>query len=104
MTVLMYMTEPDQEAFPFAEFDALAVALLAGNDEDGWENIGSNGWEHYENENMTVYSKRFHRYERQGRKMPGFDVDGRRYYFQVGMELSVQGLSKNGKIIDRQGG
>lgn len=135
VTVVMYTTEPDRERFPFADFDALAVAFLKGNDEDGWENIGPNGWEHYEHDNMTVYTKGVHSYDRQENVRHEFYVvfgeinnseitkietktkqeetfepatiimnEGKRYYFQVGPEDNVRGLSKDGKVIDRQGG
>lgn len=109
--------------------------VLDGNDKEGWENIGSNGWEHYENNHLTVYTKRIHAYERQGTRKPGFYVvfgeinnpqietietksqqagnfepattiakEGGRYYFQVGAPDIVQGRSKEGRIINRQGG
>jgi hypothetical protein len=62
VTVVMYTTEPNHEA----DYDALAVAFLEGNDEDGWENIGPNGWSHYDNDNITIYNESLRDYDEKG--------------------------------------
>jgi dihydroxyacid dehydratase/phosphogluconate dehydratase len=66
ITVVM-PTEPDREKFPFLDNDVLTVAFLRGSDEEGWENIGPNGWTHYENDDLTVYSETVHDHDRQKR-------------------------------------
>lgn len=135
ITVVMYTTEPDRKKFPSADYDALTVVFLEGNDHDGWEEIGPNHWEHYENDNMTVYSSHLHNHDRQGNANHQFYVvfgeinnpqiakietktkeedqfdaatilahEGNRYYFQVARGDIVRGLSRDGKVIDRQGG
>lgn len=135
ITVVIYTTEPDHEELPFADYDALAAAFLEGNDDDGWENIGPSGWDHYDNANMTVYIKRIPDHDRQGntrsqlyavfgeinnqeiatielisednKVINGADIiskDAKRYYFQVGYERFVRGLSEDGDVIDRQAG
>lgn len=55
--VVFYTTVPDKKDYPFANYDSLAVAFFEGNDKNGWKNIGQNGWEHYENDNLTSYSQ-----------------------------------------------
>jgi hypothetical protein len=66
ITVLMYTTEPKEEDLPFADYDALAVVFLEGNDHDGWENVGPNGWTHYENNNMTAYYENYRKHDNKG--------------------------------------
>lgn len=135
VTVVMYTTEPDREVLPYANYDALAVAFFEGNDENGWVNIGPNGWNHYENDNMTVYVEILRDHDSEGNLKHHLPVvygeinnavitkvetkskqetefeaaemityKGKRYYFQVGDEFIVRGLSKEGEVIDRQGG
>ncbi|KKI91562.1 hypothetical protein WQ54_14320 [Bacillus sp. SA1-12] len=131
----MYTTEPDKEDFPYANYEALAVAFFKGNDRKGWENIGHHGWAHYDNENMTVYIEPLHVDKNNGDILHDFSVvfgevnnaeivkaetkssedktfeeaeiiikHGKRYYFQIGRETIVRGLSESGEVIDRQGG
>lgn len=66
VTVVMYTTEPDRQQIPNADYDALAVAFFEGDDQKGWKNIGPHGWEHYENDNMTVYVTPLRESERHG--------------------------------------
>lgn len=66
ITVVMYTKEPSKIDFSSANYDALAVAFLKGSDQDGWENIGPNGWEHAGNENMTSYIQSLHQFDDQG--------------------------------------
>lgn len=109
----------------------MAVAFFEGNDKDGWENTGPNGWNYYVNENMTVfiqgssfkgaYLKRdyaifgqIYNLDIENVKVAGNDelfVDAKiittksgRYFFKLGDYVIAQGLSKDGEIIDRQGG
>ncbi|WP_163539235.1 hypothetical protein [Gracilibacillus sp. YIM 98692] len=135
VTIVMYTTEPNKEDFPFADWEALAVAFFIGSDEKGWKNIGHHGWDHYENDNMTIYSESLREHDNDGNKLHEFYVvfgevnngeiikvetkakeeekfeeakiitaKGKRYYFKIGREMIVRGLSKSGEVIDRQGG
>ncbi|MGJ9459890.1 hypothetical protein [Oceanobacillus sp. CF4.6] len=135
VTIVMYTTQPDKDELPFANYEALAVAFFKGNDDKGWENIGYHGWDHYENDNMTVYTESLREHDNKGNVLHEFYVvfgelnnaeiekvetrtkqdkafeeaeiimkQGRRYYLQIGRETIVRGLSKNGEVIDRQGG
>jgi hypothetical protein len=135
ITVLMYTTVPNKEEFSFVNYDALAVAFLEGNDRDGWENVGPNGWSHYENNSMTVYYENYRKHDNKGdllihipvtfgeinnaniqrvetkaKNVEDFvEVDiiesnGERYYIDIGYHKVVRGLSKDGQVIDRQGG
>ncbi len=66
ITVVMYLTEPDKKELPFANYPALAVAFFEGNDNTGWENVGPNGWTHYENKNFTLYHERLLQHDKNG--------------------------------------
>lgn len=139
ITILLYTTLPNKKDFPFAEYEALGVAFFKGDDESGWENVGAHGWEHYENENFTIYDKHLIVDDRKGNNLHEFHVvfgeltnpniakvetkasagsagltvfnpakivshKGNRYYLKIGEETIVRGLSKEGEVIDRQGG
>lgn len=135
MTIVMYITEPDKEEFPLANFNALAVAFFNGNNQEGWDHVGPNGWDHTENDNMTVYFEYHRDHDREGNlkndifvvygeiNNPIIDTvetrghneanfntakiinkNGKRYYYTTGRELIVRGLTKDGEIIDQQGG
>ncbi|WP_232699893.1 hypothetical protein [Brevibacillus daliensis] len=130
ITVVMYITEHVSEEYPSNKFNPIAIAFLKGNDVDGWENIGSNGWEHQNNDNMTVYEKsagykegneRLYvtfgeinnseieivetktRIEENFKKAKIITNDGNRYYFQVDPQDIVRGLSKEGNIVEQHG-
>lgn len=66
VTVVLYTTEVDREQFPHINNDIPAVAFFEGNDQKGWKNVGPNGWTHYENDNMTVYTEHFRDHHQQG--------------------------------------
>ena len=135
VTIVMYTTEPNKEDFSFAEWEALAVGFFTGNEEEGWESIGSHGWDHYENDNMTIYFEPIREHDNQGNTKHEFYViygeinnskiatietkskeeesfeeveiinhRGKRYYFKIGRETIIRGLSESGDVIDRQGG
>lgn len=62
--IILYVTEQKDKR---GTFDAVTVAFLKGNDQNGWENAGHNHWEHEENEELTVYTDVFYDYDRNGR-------------------------------------
>lgn len=137
VTIVMYTTDPYKEKFPYANYEALALAFFKGSDKEGWENIGHHGWKHYENDNMTVYMEPLRKSDNKGNKLHEFYVvfgevnnpeiveietktkeeesfeeaeiiqhqgKSKRYYFKIGRESIVRGLSESGDVIDRQGG
>lgn len=134
VTIIMYTTDPDKEELPLANYEALAVAFFTGNDKDGWENIGHHGWTHYENENLTVYIEPLRDFKDTGETIHEFYVvfgeinnpeivrvetkspeeknfeeakiltKYGRYYFKIGRETTVRGLSEDGVVLDQQGG
>lgn len=61
--ILLYVTRQKNKK---GEFDAVTVAFLKGNDEDGWENAGHNHWENEENKQLTVYTDAFYDYDGKG--------------------------------------
>ncbi|MCA1064855.1 hypothetical protein QTG56_24925 (plasmid) [Rossellomorea sp. AcN35-11] len=138
VTIVLYSATPDQEEVPHLD-RVEGVAFYTGNDKEGWRNIGSHGWFHYENNNMTVYDDRLRHHDSQGKTIYEFhvvfgeinnpdivkvetkafsEVEGSdsftpakiinhstgRFYFKVGEETTVRGLSENGEVIVRQGG
>ncbi|MGF7050731.1 hypothetical protein J2T13_005281 [Paenibacillus sp. DS2015] len=74
VTIVMYLIEPDKKELPFADYHALAVAFFEGNDDEGWENVGPNGWTHYENKNFTLYHENLYQHDNQGNKLRRIDV------------------------------
>ncbi|MEQ6389307.1 hypothetical protein RZN22_08250 [Bacillaceae bacterium S4-13-58] len=75
VTVVMYTTLLDKEDLPRSDpsdWEGLGVAFFTGNDEEGWKNIGHNGWRHSENKNMTVYFDSLHEDDYQGNKLHEF--------------------------------
>ncbi|EDL66393.1 hypothetical protein [Bacillus sp. SG-1] len=74
ITVLLYTTLPDKKDFPFADYEALAVAFFKGDDESGWENVGVHGWEHYENDNFTIYDQHLIVDDSEGNNLHKFHV------------------------------
>lgn len=58
-TVVLYtmtVSESAKEKLPNSNFDFIGVAFLKGNDDEGWEIDVSNKWEHYDDDDMTVYT------------------------------------------------
>jgi hypothetical protein len=54
LTIIMYKAIPDKKEWPNADFDGIGIAFFEGNDQDGWENIGHNGWSHFNDENFSI--------------------------------------------------
>lgn len=125
----MFKAQPDEEDFPQADFEGLGVVFFEGSNEEGWEKIGNTGWTHYENDMFTFYNASFIKshesvwvvfgqinnpdivsIETKAKEDTGFQKakimqsSKIRYYFQVGRESIVRGLSKNGDVIYEQGG
>lgn len=62
--ILLYVTEQKDS---ISTFDALSVAFLKGNHEDGWENVGHNHWEYKRDSRVTVYKDVFYEYDHRGK-------------------------------------
>lgn len=122
--ILLYVTRQKDKN---GEFDAVTVAFLKGNDQDGWENAGHNHWEHEENERLTVYTDVFYDYDKEGNlenRLPVIygkveseqikivevlgkndrleiasiiEKESGRYYVKIGDYKSARGLSGDGK-------
>ncbi|MET3193673.1 hypothetical protein [Bacillus sp. OAE603] len=135
VTVVFYTTVPILDDSSPANYEVISVAFFEGSNQKGWENIGHNGWTHYENHNMTVYDENLYVSNDEGKTLHDFYVvfgeinnnliekvetkteeeqefkqanmitdQGKRYYYQFGKNHIVRGLSKDGEVIDRQGG
>jgi len=135
VTVVFYTTVPILDDTAPTNYEIISVAFFEGSDRKGWENIGHNGWTHYDNKNMTVYYEHLIVSDDEGNLLHDFHVVfgeihnngiekvetttvedkgfkqanmindlGKRYYYQFGNNHIVRGLSKDGKVIDRQGG
>ncbi len=124
--ILLYATRQKNK---HGEFDAITVAFLKGNDEDGWENAGHNHWEHEENELLTTYTDVFYDYDHKGnlenripviygkiesKDIKSVEVSGKdeklekshiiekgsgRYFFKLGDYEIARGLSSDGKAM-----
>lgn len=128
-TAVMFAAKPDEEGFPHADFEGLGAVFFEGSDEEGWEKVGGNSWTHSENNMFTFYNESFLKehesvfvvfgkitnpdiltIETKAKKDTSFDEaeiinkNGQRYYFQVGRESIVRGLSRSGDVIYEQGG
>jgi hypothetical protein len=99
------------------------------------ENVGPNGWTHYENSNMTVYYENYRKHDNKGNllthipvtfgeinnteiqrvetkekhsenfnEVAVIEINGKRYYYDIGYHKIVRGVSKDGEVIARQGG
>ncbi|QGQ45756.1 hypothetical protein [Metabacillus sediminilitoris] len=74
ITVVLYTTEAKGEEFSYIKEPVLGVAFIKGNNKEGWKNDGPNGWEHYQNENYTIYYQPYTKYNEQGELLKDFDV------------------------------
>jgi hypothetical protein len=66
ISLVLYDTLPNQEEFPYLTKPVLGVAFFEESDEDGWKNIGPNGWQHQEDDYFTTYSDFFKKYDNEG--------------------------------------
>ncbi|WP_419393716.1 hypothetical protein [Cytobacillus praedii] len=62
--ILLYVTRQKNEKKE--EFDAVTVAFLKGNDQDGWENAGHNHWDYHKEEQVNVFKDVFYDYNGNG--------------------------------------
>jgi hypothetical protein len=135
VTVVFYTAVPILDDTTPANYEVISVAFFEGSDQKGWENIGHNGWTHYDNKNMTVYYEHLIVSDDEGNLLHDFHVVfgeihnnviekvetttvedkefqqaniitvlGKRYYYQFGNNHIVRGISKDGEVIDKQGG
>lgn len=121
--ILLYLTNQKNDD---GIFEAVTVAFLKGNNQDGWENAGHNHWEHKKNGRLTVYKDVFYDYDQKGTLINRIPVifgkieseevqsvmvfgedeklhnahiiekDSGRYYIKLGDYKAVRGISKNG--------
>lgn len=66
ISIVLYDTLPERKEFPHLIEPVLGVSFFKGNDEDGWKNIGPNGWQHQENDQFTIYHDFFREYTHEG--------------------------------------
>jgi hypothetical protein len=131
ISIVLYDTIPEQEEFPHLTEPVLGIAFFKGSDEDGWENVGPNGWDHQENTQFTIYHEFFSEYDNKGdlivdvpvifgeinnkeiesietsgdsknyKEAVVIDTEYGRYYLAIGHITSIKGLSKNGDVIEQ---
>lgn len=128
--LVFYTTEQKDGA---KKAEALAVAYISGNKEEGWENKGHNHWTYYKNDYMILYADVFHTYRENGelderipvlfgkilnpdiKSIEAAGTDGKftkleiteknqqRFYYAIGDYTEVKALGADGKELDRQG-
>ncbi|TFE00167.1 hypothetical protein [Jeotgalibacillus sp. R-1-5s-1] len=74
VSIVMYTTTADPSVFPNIDTDVTGIAYFTGNDDEGWESVGSNGWTHYNNDAMTVYIEPFRLRDDAGDMLENFYV------------------------------
>ncbi|MBU8879210.1 hypothetical protein BGM26_09460 [Bacillus sp. FJAT-29790] len=127
--ILLYVTSQKNAK---GEIDAVTVAFLKGNDQDGWKNAGHNHWEYNDNEYMTVYTDTFYDYDQKGKlenrlpviygkiqseEIKSIEVKGQdqkaekaniiekesgRYFLKLGDYQIATGLTGDGKEVSQQ--
>lgn len=73
-TILLYTHKAEGEDGEQLPAPVLGIAFLEGNDEDGWENDGPNGWDTSENKNYSVYQQNYTHYGKKGKILKEMDV------------------------------
>lgn len=73
-TIVLYSTKAEGEGANYIKEPVLGVAFFEGNNEDGWENEGPNGWEHYESKNYTVFHQSYTLYDNRGKTLKDMDA------------------------------
>jgi len=66
ISIVLYDTIAEIEEFANQSKPVLGVAFLKGDSEDGWDNVGPNGWKHKENDQFTIYKEDFRDYDKEG--------------------------------------
>lgn len=66
ISIVLYDTIAEIEEFTDQTKPVLGVAFLKGDQEDGWDNVGPNGWKHKENDQLTIYKEHFKDYDKKG--------------------------------------
>nr|WP_263323448.1 hypothetical protein [Neobacillus sp. Marseille-Q6967] len=66
VTAVLYTAIPDKKETPHITEPVLGVAFFKGNDEEGWENVGPNGWTHMEGEPFTMYQDFYREFDEDG--------------------------------------
>lgn len=74
VTIVLYTTKAKGKEVDHIKGPVLGVAFFEGNNEDGWEKVGPSGWEHYENDNYTIYHKPYTKYNKDGKLLIDIDV------------------------------
>lgn len=65
-TILLYTHKAEGEDGEQMKEPVLGIAFLEGNDKEGWENDGPNGWEISNNKNYSVYQQNYTQYGKKG--------------------------------------
>jgi hypothetical protein len=73
-TILLYTHKAeDEDGEPIKE-PVLGMAFLEGNNKDGWENDGPNGWDTSENTNYSIFQQNYTHYGKKGEVLKDIDV------------------------------
>lgn len=73
-TIVLYSTKAKGEDVRHIKEPVLGVGFFEGNNEDGWENEGPNGWEYYERKNYTSFQQSYTLYDNRGKALKDMDA------------------------------
>jgi hypothetical protein len=74
VAIVLYTTEPRTKKWAYVNKRMLAVAFFEKDESGNWRNVGSNGWDYYEDKVMNVYFQEYHAYDYYGNKIKDIDV------------------------------
>jgi hypothetical protein len=107
LTIVLYTTKSEGEQFKFAPYDALTVAFFEGNNRTGWQYAGPNGWNHYKNDDMTVYYEEYRKHDNEGDVIKEVPVTFGRIYNPKIQRVETKAKNSNEfleiKIIEKNG-
>lgn len=95
--VVLYTTEQEQN---FHIIETVAVAFVSGNDKNGWENIGNNHWEYEGNQDFSVYTNTFYKYDKKGKLEQKIPVVYGMVQSEAIETIQFQATGKNQKYED----
>jgi len=130
-SIVLYETNANKDNFPQIDEPVIALAIFKGSDQDGWKNVGPNGWTHNDSDSFTMYREFYYERDAQGEvteyipiyygklnnpnitQIITIDEDGHekeavlsegsggRYYVAFWDFMGLKGISKDGEIIDQ---
>ncbi|WP_071394581.1 hypothetical protein [Bacillus tuaregi] len=74
ISIVLYDTIVEVENFSDQTMPVLGVAFLKGDNDEGWDNVGPNGWNHKDNDQITIYKEDFRDYDKEGKVLSDLSI------------------------------